>query len=87
MDPATVDEDGVPWDSAFPGRRRAALNTLKHDKPYFLIVSPMCKAFSMLQSLNRQRMGEHKWNTMISLAREHLRFAMQLCQLQLDERR
>ena len=49
-----------------------------------LIGSPMCSAFSKLQSLNRNRMSEEKYEEMIAEGTAHLRFYMKLYRMQID---
>ena len=58
---------------------------IKREKPFFVILSPMCKAFSLLQGLNRARMGEAKWAAMLKLARVHLSFAMEIAEMQIED--
>ena len=53
--------------------------------PFLLVLSPVCKAFSCLNNINRSRMGETRWLAMQTAARVHLRFAMTLCRLQLEK--
>eukprot|EP00972_Heterocapsa_arctica_P080212 11823288-Heterocapsa_arctica.AAC.1 len=69
LDFRTVDEQGRRWDFSVPERRREALRLLRSSKPRVLIGSPMCTAFSQIQALNREKMGEEKWAEMIRLAR------------------
>ena len=47
--------DGMPWDFSFSGKRKKALALLREQKPYLLIGSPACKAFSAWMTLNRAR--------------------------------
>ena len=52
-----------------------------------LIGSPMCRAFSALNKLNRQTMGEEKWARMIEHGLTHLRCCCELYQIQIDGNR
>ena len=56
------DEDGKPWDFYVPSQRAKCLKSIQEQKPEFLIGSPMCTAFNILQRLNKWRMGPDKWN-------------------------
>ena len=47
--------DGMPWDFSRSSKRRKALALLREQKPYLLIGSPACKAFSTWVPLNRAR--------------------------------
>ena len=71
-------EDGLDWNFDVKSIREKALRKLKVEQPMLLIGSPMCKAFSVLQGLNRKRMGEEKFHRMLEHARIHLRFCMEL---------
>ena len=44
----------------------------------------MCSAFSQLQTMNRNRMGESKYHHMVNYALVHLRFCMKLYQMQIN---
>ena len=56
LDLAFVDpSDGLPWDFSKKSKREKAFALLRQQKPYMLIGSPACKAFSAWQVLNRAR--------------------------------
>ena len=56
FDITTVDPaDGMPWDFNIPAKRQRARMLIREQKPYLLIGSPMCTAFSAWQRLNRAR--------------------------------
>ena len=75
------DEDGKPWDFDVPAQRAKCLRHIQEQKPEFLIGSPMCTAFSILQGLNKWRMDPDKWNALIEKGLRHMRFAMKLYRL------
>ena len=53
FDLTTVDTaDGLPWDFNGPAKRLRARMLIRQQKPYLLIGSPMCTAFSTWQRLN-----------------------------------
>ena len=61
LDLTTVDpDDDKPWDFNTQEKRDKAEQIIKYKKVMLLIGSPMCTAFSKLQSLNRNRMSEEK---------------------------
>ena len=76
------DEDGKPWDFDLPSQRAKCLQQIQEQKPEFLIGSPMCTAFSILQGLNKWRMSPDKWNSLIEKGLRHMRFAVKLYRLQ-----
>ena len=45
-------EDGLSWDVSLKAKRDKARKQLREQKPYMLIGSPECAAFSVLQNLN-----------------------------------
>ncbi len=45
-------EDGKPWDFGLASKRERARKLLREQKPYMLIGSPACKAFSTWMALN-----------------------------------
>ena len=49
------EEDGQPWDFSKEEKRAKALRLVRTDRPYLLIGSPMCRAFSTWQRLNELR--------------------------------
>ena len=66
LDLTVLDEDdGLPWDFDNPEKKAKAKSLVNTVKPKFLIGSPMCRAFSAQQGLNRHRMSEEKWNAIL----------------------
>ena len=56
FDLTTIDpEDGKPWDFSLAHKRERARRMIREQQPYMLIGSPMCRAFSTWQALNRAR--------------------------------
>ena len=60
MDLTTHDEHGGPWDFNGAVLRSKAKKMVKSKAAMLLIVSPMCSAFSRLQTFNKQRLGEER---------------------------
>ena len=67
--------DNMPWNFNIEANRKRAMHLPKNQKPMLLIGSPMCKAFSVLNNLNRENMGETKWNALMQNGIMHLIFA------------
>ena len=44
----------------------------------------MCTAFSILQNINRERMGEAKWANIMQYGKRHLQFACELYSMQVQ---
>ena len=53
LDRTTVNDAGERWDFNDPRKRAQAKKLVQDRKPRMLIGSPMCTAFSALQTLNR----------------------------------
>ena len=84
LDLTTVDpDDGMPWDFSRQDKRDKAEQMVSDKKGLLLIDSPMCSAFSQLQTLNRARIGEAKYMEKIREATTHLRFCAKLYQMQI----
>ena len=49
----TSDSNGRPWDFDIPEQRNQCVREILEQRPAFLIGSPMCTAFSILQGLNK----------------------------------
>ena len=77
--------DGCPWDFSRRSKRNRARTLIREQKPYMLIGSPMCKAFSAWQRLNRARSSD---KAAIDKAYEeacvHIRFVVELYREQIE---
>ena len=80
----TKDELGNPWDFDKPEQRNKCIKEILTQRPAFLIGSPMCTAFSILQGLNRSRMDPIKWEAMWNKGVRHMLFAIKLYRIQHD---
>ena len=87
LDLTTEDADGKAWDFNDPDMKRRAVKKICTDKPGLLIVSPMCAAFSQLQTLNYTKLTEAEVRRKLWHGIEHLSFALSLCELQAKEGR
>ena len=59
FDLTTIDPaDGKPWDFSIAAKRQRARMLIREQKPYLLVGSPMCTAFSTWQALNYARSSD-----------------------------
>ena len=82
MDLTTCDEHGNPWDFNVSAMRSKAKSIVKNKAALLLIVSPMCSAFSRLQTFNIKRLGEERMKEMLEMGIKRLNCAMELCETQ-----
>ena len=61
LDLTTIDDDGMPWDFDNPNKCEKCKRKIRTEKPSMLIGSPMCTIFSIVQGLNRAKMGQKQW--------------------------
>ena len=61
--------------------RSKAKSIVKSKAALLLIVSPMCSAFSRLQTFNIKRLGEERMKEMSEIGIKRLNFAMELCDI------
>ncbi len=67
------------------GRTGSVAERLVSNKSGILLIgSPMCSALSQLQSLNRHRMGDGKFEELLEKGLEHLRFCFKFYWMQMD---
>ena len=78
----TNDESGQPWDFDKVEQRNRCMRQILEQKPAFLVGSPMCTAFSILQGLNRAKMDPVKWENMWNKGVRHMQFAVKLYRIQ-----
>ena len=85
----TVDdpETGKPWDLADGKTRQKAWQLIKDGKPYMVMCSPMCTAFSQIQALNKERRDPGIVRRELECAKDHVRWVMKVCSLQHREGR
>ena len=79
LDLTAPSPDGTVWDFSRHDCRRRALELVQSQRPYLLIGSPPCTAFSNLQNLNRCRPGgNEKVDAAQRKAAVHLSFCSRL---------
>ena len=74
-------ESGHAWDFSKEEMRQRARQLVIENKPYVVIGSPPCTAFSHIQNLNKKR-PKHIRDRELREGRQHLRFAVELYRLQ-----
>ena len=87
LDLTTSDDEGQPWDFSLPRQRRKAMDLLNRDKPLFLVACPMCGPFSSIKDVNYCKMSDERIKARLQDAMMHMRFALNLCLMQLAEGR
>ena len=80
-------ETGAPWDLSDGEVRTKVVGLVKEAKPYMLVCSPMCTAFSRLQALNEERRDPAIVRRELECAKDHVRWVMKLCATQVREGR
>ena len=75
-------ETGKPWDLSDGKIRTKAVNLITEGKPFMLILSPMCTAFSQIQAINKERRDPAVVRRELDEAKDHIRWVMKLCALQ-----
>ena len=80
LDLTVVDpEDGLPWDFSKPDKRDKARRMRRNQRPYMLIGSPECTAFSTWQRLNEARSKDRvAYQRARTAAALHIKFMMEL---------
>ena len=63
------------------------MNLIKEGRPYMLVCSPMCTAFSQLQAINAERRDPAIVRRELESAKDHVRWVMKLCAIQVRENR
>ncbi len=86
LDLTSVDpEDGMPWDFNVAEKRDKAEAVVAKGSAMLIIGSPMCSAFSQLQSLSWRRLGPEKVDKMIRDGTRHLEFCAKLYRIQMEQ--
>ena len=88
FDLTVPDKDGYVWDFSQPECRKRAWAKITKSKPFLLIGSPPCTAFSNLQNLQRAQPGGHaKVDAWIEKAKIHIEFCCELYAYQMRQAR
>ena len=79
-DPVT----GAPWDLSRRDVQDRVRKLIRTTKPYVIIGSPPCTAFSPLQALNKGRRDKRIVDKELRAAKAHILFCLEVYQTQLD---
>ena len=71
----------TPLDFNCHAMRAKAKKIVKSKAALLLVVSPMCSAFSRLQTFNVKRLGTERIKEMLEYGIKHLTFALDLCEI------
>ena len=82
-DPAT----GEPWDLSKPTVQSKVRKLIRDTKPYCIIGSPLCTAFSPLQEISRAKRDPAKVRRQLKDAQQHIRFCAGMYQERLRNHR
>ena len=83
LDLTEVDpDDQKPWDFRLDEKKAKAKKKVIEEKPYVLILCPMCGPFSSLQNFNYVNKPESEVKAILKEAMEHIKFAIELCVIQ-----
>ena len=87
LDLTVVDpEDGLPWGFPRSGKREKARQMRRRQKPYLLIGSPACTAFSTWQALKDAKSSDlEAYRTARKRATAHTEFMVELYREQLED--
>ena len=78
-------DDGQPWDFNIAAKRAKAREIIRRQRPYMLIGSPMCTAFSTWQFLNTSRSKDPvARRRALAQATMHMRFVVELYEEQVQ---
>ena len=71
-------ETGKPWNLVDGKIRAKATKLINEGKPFCVILSPMCTAFSTMQNINKDRRDAHVTRRELEEAKDHIRWAMNM---------
>ena len=84
LDLTSRDESGEVWNFDIERKREQAKRLIAELRPRVIIGSPACTAFSVLQHMNRERMGEARFLEMKQRAIKHVEFCCELYEWQVS---
>ena len=85
LDLTTNKPDGTPWDFNERADRLMAIDLIDRLKPMWLILSPPCTSFCLLnRNINYPKMDPIKVQQLIMEGKRHLRFAVMLARKQIS---
>ncbi len=87
LDLTNTDEQGTPWDFSKAERRNAAIRKVIEEQPLFVVGSPMCDPWSIMQNANKHKWTEEEWKQRLEAARVHLEFMCKVYKIQAANKR
>ena len=78
---------GKPWDLGDRTVQSRVKKMILESKPLFVIGSPPCTAFSVMQNINKDKRDPEVIKKEIEEGRKHLKFCMELYKMQVDGKR
>ena len=78
-------DDNKPWDFNDPEKAAKAKQLIKDKKALLVIGSPMCSAFSQLQSINFSKMTKEEVDKVVQYGTRHLEFCIELYNIQINQ--
>ena len=82
-DPAT----DKPWDLSKTDVQERVRRLVRTTKPYCVVGSPPCTAFSPLQEISRAKRDPKEMEKQLRRAKAHVRFCLEIYRIQLEEQR
>ena len=87
LDLTNTDGEGTPWDFSKVERRNAAIRKVIEEKPLFVIGSPMCDQWSIMQNANKHKWSQEERTQRLEAARIHLEFMCEVYKIQAKNKR
>ena len=78
----TNDSDGKAWDFTKASMRQKAREYVNKNRPLFIICSPPCDQWSIMQNLNKGKMNPEDVQKKLVEAQIHLAFCAELYKMQ-----
>ena len=87
FDILSCSDDGLKWDFTKAEMRAKARKHVLQNKPLWIIGSPPCDQWSIMQNLNKHKVSDHERTKRSISARLRLQFCTELYQMQIDGNR
>ena len=87
LDLTICDPDGSPWDFNSIKMRNRAIEKWLNDRPFVLIGSPMCTAYSAMNRINYCRLAPDEVAQRLAYAKKRLEFCIRLYEIQWESGR
>lgn len=75
-------EDGSPWDFAKRFQRKEAMKKTIKDEPYFVIGSPPCTRWSILEKGIKSKYTKEEWDAKLRAGKVHIDFCLAVYEFQ-----